>query len=173
MPRKELAVKNKTAKSMKNIPDKKAELDTLKNTEYIQFIQYVMALGAGVEKNNARQMYEAFTKYVSLCSQFGQKIMNISAYAAMGIDKSKATFFRQGKAGKDLQDVMIEVDKVCSMYREILATNGEINNIWAIFTAKNFDGMKDQVDDYAAPTNALGDDVDAVSLMQKYADMPD
>lgn len=144
-----------------------------KNAEYVGFIQQVMTIGASVEKNNPQQMREAFFQYVNLCAQNDMKVLNMAAYAAMGIDFRRASDFRRGLRGKELQDVISDVDKVCSMYREMLINNGDVNVVWGIFAAKNYDGMKDQQDVVVAPANPLGEEIDRRALQDKYADMPD
>lgn len=145
------------------------------NARRIAFMQKIIPVG-DLPKDDpqkmAQIMWERFIRYTNLCAEWGMKIGNQGAYAAMGITKDDVYYIENGRnPNPAISDCIKKVKQICAMYRENLMEDGKISPVTGIFWQKNFDGYKDQQEVVVANNDPLGEKLDASTLQQKYLEM--
>ena len=118
------------------------------NTERIDFIKKCGMLGAKARAEKTIECYfDSFHQYLELAAREGQKIGNMTAYLAMGVDhKTVEQWFRGEARGSDprYRRLAEYVKAICASHREMLAMDGQIHPAMSIFWQKNYDGMNDE-----------------------------
>lgn len=130
-----------------------------------------IALGANIK--DTEDLRKRFYCYCRLCEECDMRIGNMQAYAAMGITRHMASQWRNGGLGStpERQELIREVDGICSGMREMLAASSKINPVLAIFWQKNFDGLRDVTEHTIAPGDPLGDRQTPQEIAEKYQDI--
>lgn len=155
---------------------KNAVLAKHENTERLQFMVEVAKIAEGVDKKDPESMREAFHKYLILSAEMGQKIGNMSAYAAMGVSKNTVDdwYHGQDRAGDPrFRELAIYVKSMCAAYREQLGLDGKTHPALTIFWQKNFDGLTNEEITRVTKEDPLGELRDARQIAEKYKDIPD
>ena len=69
-------------------------------------------------------------------------------------------------------DIIKLAFETLAAYDASMATEGRLNPVPYIFRAKNYYGMRDQVDISAVAANPLGETIDAEEIEKKYQELP-
>lgn len=148
--------------------DNEKALTNPNNARYIAFIRELYALPT-VDNTDLKAMEQRLAEYLCICEKYGIKVGNQSCYFALNIDKDDVYDWTHGRSrSSDFSDFVKKVQKICSMYRETLMQDGQINPITGIFWQKNYDGLKDQQEVVLTPNNPLGNQTDPEELKRKY-----
>lgn len=171
---------SKDSKIRGRLPDATVDLDQRDKRDaiyvqrrFINFVGAVAAIGEEAKGQPVPVLRKKFWEYVTLCSKAGMKLSNQCAYAAIGISAVTASAWRKGQQGKEKRELIDEVNRICSMYRETLVENGQLNVVWAIWSSKNFDGMKDNPGDFDEKIDPMGEEETAEEIADKYKDLLD
>lgn len=143
------------------------------NAESLAFLAEVAQLKIGVNKRDVDDMRRRFYQYVQLAAERGMKIGNLAAYEAMGTSKQEIYAWSKGEAGREKQQLALEVKAFCGMYREFMAQEGQIRDAVAIFYARNFDGMTNADPVQGQDDGRVVDEPRAAEIAQKYRDLPE
>ena len=155
---------------------KAQQLAKHENTERLEFMVLVAEIAKGVNKKDPESLLEAFHKYLILSADHGQKIGNLTAYAAMGINKSTIDDWYHGQdraSDPRFRELAIYVKSVCAAYREQLGLDGKTHPALTIFWQRNFDGLTNEDIVRVERQDPLGEVKDARSIAEKYKDIPD
>ena len=145
---------------------------TAKNTEQIQFTIQIMNISRNADKDNIETLYQCLQDYITLCATTDHKIGNQAAAAACGLNNRTLWAWLSAKDPQK-KKFAETVYNICSMYREQLMQDGQINPVTGIFWQKNYDGLRDQQEMVVTPNNPLGEQKDAKAIAEKYAALPD
>ena len=164
-----MADENKpTKRNYRNSPvinDHNPELAKGYNSNYITFMREILPTEP-TDYNNIEQLQARFDHYIDCCQRYDMKVSNLSAYAAIGIDKKTAYDWLHRVKDKRKTDFIKGVQMVCAMYREQLMADGKVNPVTGIFWQKNYDGLKDQQE--VIVEAKVGEDIDANGIRDKY-----
>lgn len=138
----------------------------------------VVRISRSARREDPNSLRQCFYEYVQYCIENNMRISNMTAYAAMGINNNVAKTWRNGQQRThEYQALIEEVDRVCGVYRDMLATENKINVAWAIFCASNYDGMMNDGGVSQAlppPPDAMGERVDSEAINAKWREaLPD
>ncbi len=138
------------------------------NARRIRFMQEILPTEP-LDCNDVAEMERRFARYLELCAQWGMKVGNQAAYAAIGINKITAyEWTTRRTANRERYNFIEKVQQICALYREGLMEDGKVNPVTGIFWQKNYDGLKDQQEVVLTPNNPLGEAQNAEQLRQKY-----
>lgn len=127
-----------------------------------------------LDTTDIAEMERRFAHYLEMCAEWGMKVGNQAAYAAIGIDKNTAWDWANKVVGNPARSTFIKkVQQICALYREGLMEDGKVNPVTGIFWQKNYDGLKDQSEVVLTPNNPLGEAQNAEQLKQKYLESAD
>lgn len=171
-PRDPSASKQNLVKARENSPimqGQTAEIPEEYNARRIRFMQAILPTEP-LDIIDIAEMERRFAHYLEMCAEWGMKVGNQAAYAAIGIDKNTAWDWANKVVGNPARSTFIKkVQQICALYREGLMEDGKVNPVTGIFWQKNYDGLKDQQEVVLTPnTDPLGERGDAESLRQKY-----
>ena len=120
--------------------------------------------------NTADEIANRAEEYITECYQTGQR-MTVEKFAlALGI--TRETLWKWEQVGDQRSNVIKKVKDCIASYDADLVTSGKMNPVPYIFRAKNYYGMKDQVDIIATPGQQLAD-IPADEIANKYAELPE
>lgn len=125
------------------------------------------------EVKEARQQRETFLLYVKDCIEAGMPVTNFGMFAALGISKYQFSMVMGGQTHRELRDLYQEINNFLGMYLEVQTAKGKIAPVTAIFTQKNFFGMKDEQDVILSTKDRFGDAPDGKAIAAKYSDLPE
>ncbi len=175
-PRDTTACVNNLVKARENSPimqGQTLEIPEEYNARRIRFMQMILPSDP-LDCNDVAEMERRFSRYLELCAQWGMKVGNMAAYAAIGIDKDTAYEWTSRRTSNPARYGFIKkVQQVCALYREGLMEDGKVNPVTGIFWQKNYDGLKDQQEVVLTPNNPLGEAQNAEQLKQKYLESAD
>lgn len=155
---------------------KNAVLAKHENTERLEFMVEVAKIAEQVDKKDPESLLAAFHKYLILSAEMGQKIGNMTAYAAMGINKNTIDDWYHGQdraSDPRFRELAIYVKSMCAAYREQLGLEGKTHPALTIFWQRNFDGLTNEDIVRVTKEDPLGVLKDANEIAEKYKDMPD
>ena len=155
---------------------KASMLSKHENTERLEFMVEVAKIAKDVDKKDPESLLEAFHKYLVLSAEMGQKIGNMTAYAAMGVGRQTIDEWYHGNANAHdprYRELAAYVKSVCAAYREQLGLDGKTHPALTIFWQRNFDGLTNEDIVRVTKEDPLGELKDAREIAEKYKDMPD
>lgn len=155
---------------------KASQLAKHENTERLEFMVQVAKIAEGVNKKDPDSLLEAFHKYLVLSAEMGQKIGNLTAYAAMGVNKSTVDDWYHGQdraSDPRFRELATYVKSMCAAYREQLGLDGKTHPALTIFWQRNFDGLTNEDIVRVSKEDPLGSLRDAKEIAEKYKDIPD
>lgn len=155
---------------------KASQLAKHENTERLEFMVHVANIAKDVDNTDPDSMREAFYKYLVLSAEWGQKVGNLTAYAAMRTNRTSMDQWLHGQTRADdprFKELAIEVKSMCAAYREQLGLDGKTHPALTIFWQRNFDGLTNEDIVRVERNDPLGAVKDAKQIAEKYKDMPD
>ena len=145
------------------------------NTNRVDFIAKCSEIGARVRQNRSIEAYaQAFHDYLELSAREGQKIGNMTAYLAMGVDHKMIEHWLKGDTHKDdprYKQLAALVKTVCAAHREQVALSGVVHPALSIFWQKNFDGLTDDGIFRVEMVDPMGEVKDTEEIKEKYKDL--
>lgn len=162
--------------SLQQMVDRINSIDpSRKASKYANFVLAVKRISEGFNIKNVDDLRRRFYQYIALCEATNMKVGNMNAYSAMGISHRTAYNWLYGLSGStpERQELIVEVDSVCSGYREQLIADQQINPVTGIFWQKNFDGLRDVQEHSFSTTDPLGDKRSAAEIAEQYKDIID
>lgn len=164
------------ALAQRRAASKAALLSKHENTERLEFMVEVAKIAKDVDKKDPESLLEAFHKYLLLSAEMGQKIGNMTAYAAMGINRNTIDDWYHGQdraSDPRFRELAIYVKSMCAAYREQLGLDGKTHPALTIFWQRNFDGLTNEDIVRVTKEDPLGLLKDSREIAEKYKDMPD
>lgn len=112
-------------------------------------------------------------EYFERCLNRGER-PTVESYAlALGYTRQSLNEWEHGKnASARKVDIIKRAKEFLASYDARMVTAGKLNPVPYIFRAKNYYGMKDQVDIIATPGGTLAD-VPADEIVNKYKELPE
>lgn len=108
--------------------------------------------------NNLDVLKMRFVGFVAFCLYGGVRFGNMAAYSAIGISADDAREWSiQKSKGRPYAEFIKNVDRVCSVYREILAMSGSISSKLLEWWQANYDGMSETRHVEVRTETVLGD----------------
>lgn len=116
------------------------------------------------------ERWERFKAYLRLCAEQDMKVGNQMSYLAAGLNRWDIDKWTTcGNADK--VELIKKIRQICTVYREQLMADGKVNPAVGIFWQKNYDGLKDQVENVVTANMPMGGEVtgrDAERLAETY-----
>lgn len=106
-----------------------------------------MEIAKDADRNNIDSLYMCLERYIKYCYDNNVKLTNASVYAACGLDRQIVMQWATGKLRSGdprYAEFAHYVRKLCGQYREMLASEGKLNPVIAIWWQKNYDGFSDR-----------------------------
>lgn len=147
-----------------------------RNTERAQFTLACIELSKGVNREDPDSLLQAFYNYIELAEEMGERVSNMTAYAAMGVTRSNIDDWYTGATRKGdprYKELATFVKSVCAAYREQLGMDGAIHPALTIFWQRNYDGLTNEDIVRVETTNPLGEIHDAKQIAEKYKNIPE
>lgn len=118
--------------------------------------------------NNLESLKRRFVGYIANCVVKDIKFGNLMVYQAIGINKSHAYDWENGRSrGNDYSDFIKKVKNICASYREYLGMSGKLNPVTLVWWQKNYDGLVDTQQVILRPAAPLGDEASAADLQNR------
>lgn len=145
------------------------------NTTRVDYIAKCCEIGSRAQKDRTFEGYvQAFQEYLEMSAKEGQKIGNMTAYLAMGVDRKTIENWLHGdRRGDDprFKQLAVTVKAVCAAHREQMALAGAVHPALSIFWQKNFDGFSDDGIFRVEMVNPMGEVKDTTEIKEKYKDL--
>lgn len=125
------------------------------NQRLINHILQTQELAKYADRNDVNTLKSCFANYLRLCQENGQCVSNLGAYTAMGMTAQQWASYSR-REDPEIKAFCTLVKSTCSMFRESLIIDGKINPITGIFWQRNFDGLRNDVENFTS--NAERDD---------------
>lgn len=109
-------------------------------------------------------------EYLSVCWETGQRMTVEKLALALGI--TRKCLYDWEQLDNRRGDIIKKAKDAIACYDAEMVTSGKMNPVPYIFRAKNYYGMRDQVDIVAAPAASLADQ-SAADVAAKYAELPE
>lgn len=140
------------------------------NSRCILHAMKIQEIATHADLKDLDSLKECFIAYLQLCQEDGFRPGNMGAYTAMGMSKS---LFEKWKASDkpDIKRFCNFVASTCAMIREGLVSDGKINPIIGIFWQRNFDGLRNDVEQLAAGSNDQVEQMTADDYRNKYSNL--
>lgn len=135
------------------------------NAKLIEFTIKIQQLGAGTDLKDIISLKSAFSAYLRICQEYGFKVSNLSACAAMGINKTTLENWYHGNR-EEYRQLASTVYMVCSLSREQLIADNKLNPVIGIFWQRNFDGLRNDTEQQQATQE---DNVQEIMSASEYA----
>lgn len=140
------------------------------NSKLIRFMGEVVA-PSRPGPHDLSLMEARFENYLKKCDEYGMKVGNKGAYAAIGIsEETVRSWTNGGNASIEVVQFIKKVKEICGFYREGLMQEGKINPVTGIFWQKNYDGLKDQQETVVTTNQNFNEIQDSEKLRKKYLD---
>lgn len=144
------------------------------NTERMTMIRYVAEISKTADINDPESLLDCFHQYLQVAQEQGVMIGNLTAYAAMGINRDIAYRWEKGERKDErYKQLILYVKRICAAYRESLGLEGKIHPALTIFWQRNFDGLTNEDMTMVDMEDPLGKAKSRQEIQQKYADMPE
>ena len=143
-----------------------------KNAEALAFAMKTFGLKR-VDTSDPEAIRERILWYLQQCLECNMK-PTVSGFAgALGVSRMALWKWHAGEARPENYEIIEQGYNLLEQLWESYMMNGQINPVSGIFLGKNHFGYKDVQDIVVQPKNALGDEVDAEAIEEKYAALPD
>ena len=151
-------------------------LQRWENAERIAFITEVGKIGlkARQHRDDPEYLLDCFHEYLDLCESTGQRVGNLTAYSAIGVNHNTIDLWIRGDARKDdsrYRDLALYIKSICADYREMLAMENKVHPALSIFWQRNFDGLTNEERVYVEKTDLLGEIKSKKEIQEKYKDL--
>ena len=142
------------------------------NSRQIEHVLRIQEIAMSANRDDLVSLQSCFVNYLKLCQEDGFKISNISAYAAMGMTKNQFhSFMRYGD--QKIKDFCSKVQMTCSVSRETLISDNQINPVIGIFWQRNFDGLRNDTEEVQANEEMEDNYSEDQSYKDKYKNLVD
>lgn len=139
------------------------------NTNLVAFLREVEAEGPLEDKHDVAEMERRFRRYLMLCEEYDQKIGNMAAYMAIGVNKDEINDWVFQKGVNPARTLFAKrVKQFCASYRESLMNDGKVKEAVGIFWQKNYDGLRDVQERVNVNVDPLGDSATLDALRDRY-----
>ena len=136
------------------------------NAREIEHIIRVNEIASHADRNDLLSLKSCFIAYLKLCQEDGFKVMNLSAYASMGMDF--VTFHNFAKRNNpEVKEFVRFVRTTCAMFRESSISENKLNPVIGIFWQRNFDGLRNDTEQIQA-VNEQEDEFTSKGYKDKY-----
>ncbi len=144
------------------------------NTERMTMVRYVAEISQSADINDPQSLLDCFHRYLEVAQQQGVMIGNLTAYAAMGINRDIACKWEKGVTRDErYKKLIMYVKRICAAYRESLGLEGKIHPALTIFWQRNFDGLTNEDTVMVDMEDPLGATKSRKEIQEKYADLPE
>lgn len=137
-----------------------------RNRRKIDHIMKVNEIATHADRNDLVSMRSCFLAYLKLCQENGMHVSNMGAYAALGMNAIGFAAYAQRK-DPAIREFCQFVKNTCSMYRETMIADGELNPVIGIFWQRNFDGLRNDTEQVQALAESQEEDT-STAYKEKY-----
>mgnify|MGYP003294158887 CR=1 FL=1 len=142
------------------------------NTRYLRLALAVRDMPP-IDTRDPQQVRSRISEYFTLCAEFDMKPTVKGFLNALKLAKQTVWEWKQGNYRADThQAVILEAYDLLEELWENYMQNGKINPVAGIFLGKNNFGYADKQEYVLTPNTGI-DSVDAATVEQKYAELPD
>jgi len=120
--------------------------------------------------NTAEEVQTRCEEYIAECYETGQRMTVEKLALALGI--TRETLWKWEQMNDERGNIIKKAKDCIASYDADMVTAGKMNPVPYIFRAKNYYGMRDQVDIVATPGQQL-QDIPAEDVANKYAELPE
>lgn len=153
---------------------RKASKAYQENIERMSMIRYVAEISTHADINDPESLLDCFHEYLRVAQEKGVMIGNLTAYAAMGINRDIAYKWEKGERRDErYKQLIMYVKRICAAYRESLGLEGKIHPALTIFWQRNFDGLTNEDIVTVDMDDPLGKAKSKKEIQEKYADLPE
>ena len=166
------------AKMMLTKTPGRGEVDMVneRNTKMVMHLLRCKQIAVTVDRKDIGSLRQGYSLYIAACAENGVQPGIRGACSALGISYETLSAWRDGErkqADPRYREFASEIYADMSELREMAANIGQGNVAWHIFTAKNYDHMRDDVEITARAADPLGDVHTAEEIEEKYAQLPE
>ena len=136
------------------------------NARQIEHIIRVNEIASHADRNDLLSLKSCFIAYLKLCQEDGFKVMNLSAYASMGMDFN-AFHSVARRNDPEIKAFAQFVRTTCAMFRESSISENKLNPVIGIFWQRNFDGLRNDTEQIQA-VNEQEDEFTSKGYKDKY-----
>ena len=115
------------------------------NSRLIDYVLKVRQISKTVNIKDPETIIAGFYSYLELSQIYGFKISNLSACAAIGIDRQTLTNWLNGKRA-EYREIAETIRSICDMYREPMIADNKLNPVIGIFWQRNYDGLRNDTE---------------------------
>ena len=148
----------------------KTEEEISFNTRLIKHIMQINELGMQADKSDINTLRSCFVNYLKLCEANGFNVSNLSAYAALGMDRSTFEYYSK-KDDPEIKEFCAAVRKTCAMFREEMVSANKLNPVIGIFWQRNYDGLRNDTEQVQAVREQDEDYSNSGSYKDKYRNL--
>ena len=145
------------------------------NKRIIQHSMQTIEISKSADRKDPESLLSCFQNYLTLCLQNGMRVGNIGACTALGITTATLSYWKNGQ--RQVNDPRYKklaelIYSVCSMTREELISQGEINPVIGIFWQRNYDGLRNDTEQMQSLQDSNQDeDMTSNEYMKKYGSL--
>ena len=138
------------------------------NSRSIEHIMRIYQIAQTADRKDPVSLRAAFINYIRLCQEDGFPVLNMAAYAAMGVDRKVIHYWRKSE-NKEYKDLAEFVTSICALAREDKISSGKLNPVIGIFWQRNFDGLRNDTEQIQTVDDDQGHDgMTASEYRKKY-----
>ena len=115
------------------------------NARLIDHIMGIHEIAKHADRHDLVSLESCFIAYLKLCQKNGFSVLNISAYAAMGMNNDDFKNLAR-KDDPETREFCKRVRETCGMFRESLVEAGKLNPVIGIFWQRNYDGLRNDTE---------------------------
>ena len=156
------------AQREKNLPSPLAKTpeEIQYNARLIDFVLKVQAIASQTDITDPVSIKAAFFNYLTLCQEYGFKVSNLSACAAIGINK--VTLWNWSKSNKpEYREIANFINATCALSREQMISDNKLNPVIGIFWQRNYDGLRNDTEQQQSIDDSSNDDIKTASEYAK------
>lgn len=137
----------------------------------VAHIMHTMDIAKHTDQTNIDSLLNGLQEYLALCAKTNINVTNTSMYAALGLSSDTVSNWASGKvraADPRFREFALLLRRICAQYREVAASQGQLNPTLAIWWQKNYDGFQDAPIPQKADTSAMDQPVNPEEIAEKY-----
>ena len=137
-------------------------------------VLYWYKRGSDAKPQTDDEVEERILEYLTECYNTGQRMTVEKLALALGVTRETLNQWENGGHGSNPRraDIIKRAKDTIASYDADMVTSGKMNPVPYIFRAKNYYGMRDQVDIVAAPGGQLST-ASADEIAAKYEELPE
>lgn len=142
-----------------------------RNAEYLAFAIQTFGIKR-VDTSDPKAIEDRLMWYFQRCIENNMKPTMTGMAQSLGVSRTILWEWHNGNKRPENYEIIESAYNLMEQLMEMYMMNGQINPASGIFLLKNHFGYKDVQDIVVQPKNPLGDEADAETIEEKYAELP-